>query len=617
MSSMFKKKGGLAFKPKAPVARPRPGASAPTTKTAPPPQPTIDENSEALPETVPEVIEKEPETHEIPQEVPETAVQEPTKESEKESLVEPSRRTTRRASQLESSSRPQIQKETPAASGTTSTTVPATEPPKADTPSQSAPSARTRRQSAAKPPPRTSIETPEQSTSSEEGGAARATAPARETQSSSATASEEPTSASRTTTRTRARRPSTAPADATTSAPEGEPSRSKKRQRKAPRQQDGTEAPAPRKRKTGTPNAIRSRSSSRRARSLTPEDAEDQVVDLQKLKMSDLTRDLRIGKKFSRHDELRERERKARLKSKLDKDGDTPSEAGVDGTQSPAPGSTDGTTTKANSSTSTSSTAAAAAATAGPQFRIVDGQIIVDQSSLVMDRHARAAAARANEDMETIEENDFTRLITSSSFMNTSKLRGPNVWTDPETELFYRGLRMFGTEFEMISKMFPGKQRRHVKLKFNREERHNPKLIDAALTGEKTIKMDIDEYRAFTGAEYESLESIEAEHRKIQETYEAERQRVADEQAGDYEKEEGGAVCGRGRRGWRAQEEREGQEEGKEDGSVRFKWRANHRGLRIAHWREYMFSCSDGPRGRGIHDTHERFLMLTRNQARS
>ncbi|KAK9436147.1 transcription factor tfiiib component [Metarhizium brunneum] len=535
MSSMFKKKGGLAFKPKAPVARPRPGASAPTTKTAPPPQSTIDDGSETLPETVPEVIEKEPDTHEITHGVPQTAAQKLAKEPEKEIPVEPSRRTTRRASQLESSSRPQVPKETPAASGTTSTTVPVTEPPKADTPSQSAPSARTRRQSAAKPPPRTSIETPEQSTSSEEGGTARTTAPPRETQSSSATASEEPTSASRASIRTRARRPSTTGADATTSAPEGEPSRPKKRQRKASRQHDGTETPAPRKHKTSTPNATGSRSSSRRARSLTPEDAEDQVVDLQKLKMSDLTRDLRIGKKFSRHDELRERERKARLKLKLDKDGDTPSEAGVDGTQSPAPGSTNGTTTKANSSTSTPSTAAAAAAaaaaTAGPQFRIVDGQIIVDQSSLVMDRHARAAAARANEDMETIEENDFTRLITSSSFMNTSKLRGPNVWTDPETELFYRGLRMFGTEFEMISKMFPGKQRRHIKLKFNREERHNPKLIDAAVMGEKTIRIDIDEYRAFTGAEFESLETIEAEHRKIEETYEAERQRVADEQA--------------------------------------------------------------------------------------
>lgn len=90
---------------------------------------------------------------------------------------------------------------------------------------------------------------------------------------------------------------------------------------------------------------------------------------------------------------------------------------------------------------------------------------------------------------------------------------------------------MFGTEFEMISKMFPGKQRRHIKLKYNREERHNPKRIDAAVMGVKTIKMDIDEYRAFTGAEYESVETIEAEQRKIQEGYEAERQRIVDEQA--------------------------------------------------------------------------------------
>ncbi|KAJ3472179.1 hypothetical protein NLG97_g11215 [Lecanicillium saksenae] len=133
--------------------------------------------------------------------------------------------------------------------------------------------------------------------------------------------------------------------------------------------------------------------------------------------------------------------------------------------------------------------------------------------------------------METIEENDFTRLITSSSFMNTSKLRGPNIWTDDETELFYRGLSMFGTEFQMISHMFPGKQRRHIKLKFNREERYNPARIDAALIGEKTTKMDLEEYKTLTGAQFESVESIMAEQRKIEEGYEAERQRIADEQA--------------------------------------------------------------------------------------
>ncbi|PHH88759.1 hypothetical protein CDD83_7079 [Cordyceps sp. RAO-2017] len=235
--------------------------------------------------------------------------------------------------------------------------------------------------------------------------------------------------------------------------------------------------------------------------------------------MADLTKDLRIGKKFSRHDELRDRERQARAKAKLQKDGDQ-TDGAASASASPKP---DGPTASGSRNDPD--------APAGPQFRIVDGQIVVDQNSLVMDRHARAAAAQARDDMETVEENDFTRLITSSSYMTSSKLKGPNIWTDEETELFYRGLRMFGTEFEMISKMFPGKQRRHIKLKFNREERHNPKRIDAALIGEKTIKMDIDEYRAFTGAEFESVETIEAEQRKIEESYEEERQRIADEQA--------------------------------------------------------------------------------------
>lgn len=246
-------------------------------------------------------------------------------------------------------------------------------------------------------------------------------------------------------------------------------------------------------------------------------------MDLQQLRMADLTKDLRIGKKFSRHDELRDRERQARLKAKLIKDEEQ--QEGHSGRLAASSPNRQGRT---GSNTPTDSPAPAV--TSGPQFRIVDGQIVVDQSSLVMDRHARAAAAQAGEDMETIEENDFTRLITSNSFMNSSKLKGPNIWSDAETELFYRGLRMFGTEFEMISKMFPGKQRRHIKLKFNREERHNPERIDAALIGVKTIKMDIDEYQAFTGTAYESVETIEEEQRKRHQGFEEERKRIALEQ---------------------------------------------------------------------------------------
>ena len=324
---------------------------------------------------------------------------------------------------------------------------------------------------------------------------------------------------------------------------------------------DGTETTRKRQQKTtlSSEKLIRSRSKrrtatsvgkgnstprKRKARSCTPEDAESQTVDLQKLKMSDLTRDLHIGKKFSRHDELRERERQARLKIRLGKDTASVSEqdnretrsqnSEVQGSATADPTAAtnrEATPAPAPAPVSTPAPASAPGPASGPQFRIVDGQIVVDQSSLEMDRHARAAAAQAGQDMETIEENDFTRLITSSSFMNTSKLRGPNLWTDDDTELFYRGLKMFGTDFEMISKMFPGKQRRHVKLKYNREERHNAGRIDAVLIGEKTIKMDIDEYKSMTGSEFEPVEKIEAEQRKIEEDFEAERSRVAEEQA--------------------------------------------------------------------------------------
>ncbi|KAF9768014.1 hypothetical protein IL306_014748 [Fusarium sp. DS 682] len=297
-----------------------------------------------------------------------------------------------------------------------------------------------------------------------------------------------------------------------------EGSRPKKRQRKTA---DESEAhKQPRKRRTTQSGTSTPRN--RRARSVTPEDSESQLVDLQKLKMADLTKDLHIGKKFSRHDELRERERRARMKSKLGVDAERDSSATPeDGGQGEKIGSP--------AASSPAPSVSAPAAPSGPQFRIVDGQIVIDQSSLAVDRHARAAAAAGA--METVEENDFTRLITSNSFMNTSKLKGPNIWTDAETELFYRGLRMLGTDFEMISKMFPGKQRRHVKLKFNREERHCPQRVNAALIGEKTVKIDIEEYKAFTGSEFEPVADIEAEQRKIQEEYEAEEKRRADEQA--------------------------------------------------------------------------------------
>ncbi|KAG5921440.1 hypothetical protein E4U61_006741 [Claviceps capensis] len=588
MSSMFKKKGGLAFKPKAPVARARPQAS--TAKPTPAPtatpiaQSTFEVEKESEIEKEPEAVDDEVDIRPARRRDSPVPVEEEAGEKQKNSPVAsgPSTRRASHSQQVDPALEDSISTQGGQAAVQSNEIIEpdpvVVETAKVAPLSELASDVPARRQSTAEPLPKPSLidkatttaitnsdiipssnevsadprptESVDESqnvhirapTLEEEAGAAEELAAAASSHVETPAPTPVPKPAP---TRTRARNQtaaaSTAADNASTEdgeAAQGESSRPKKRQRRtATQNQDGESGttPAPRKRKTPAPNATGSRSNSRRARSPTPDDAETQVVDLQKLKMSDLTKDLRIGKKFSRHDELRERERKARMKAKLEKDLEIPGEAGGDSSntnnktsQSPAPGGTQS-TAKPNSAASTSTPAPAA--TSGPQFRIVDGQIVVDQDSLVMDRHARAAAAQAGEDMETIEENDFTRLITSSSFMTTSKLKGPNIWTEPETELFYRGLRMFGTEFEMISKMFPGKQRRHIKLKFNREERHNPARIDAAVMGEKTIKMDLDEYQAFTGASFEPVEDIEAEQRKIQEGYEAERQRVVDEQA--------------------------------------------------------------------------------------
>ncbi|KAF1731561.1 Transcription factor TFIIIB component B'' [Beauveria bassiana] len=543
MSSMFKKKGAPAFKPKIPSARARPAAPAP----APAPTPVV--KPIEAPVAIDDVVAAKPiEASEVQQ--PSKLVPETQTPDEPAAPEQPRRR--RRSSAGSTSTAVQdavtykalteiARSDAEATSKDTAVEAPSQVVQEVDSVPTTRRQTRQRRASqAARPKP--TVETQQLETpppTDQQVSAPASSEPSSETQTESQ--AEAPATAAPKTTRSRRR--AAAATEATGEDGEAAIAPPRKRTRKnAATAADGEATPAApktRKRSAAAAPGEKAAPRPRRARSSTPDDSETKMVDLQTLKMSDLTRDLHIGKKFSRHDELRERERKARVQAKLNKTGLTPS-GDVSRSETPlaepSPGVKDGTPSggatpgDASGAPNGGGGGGGGPAPAGPQFRIVDGQIVVDQSSLVMDRHARAAAAHAGEDMETIEENDFTRLITSSSFMTTSKLRGPNIWTDDETELFYRGLLMFGTEFQMISHMFPGKQRRHVKLKFNREERCNPARIDAALVGEKTTKMDIEEYKTLTGASFEPVESIMAEQRKIEEGYEAERKRIADEQ---------------------------------------------------------------------------------------
>jgi transcription factor TFIIIB component B'' len=277
-----------------------------------------------------------------------------------------------------------------------------------------------------------------------------------------------------------------------------------KRRRKAPT------------RKPGKPKAQRKP----RTREDTPSDAEEMEVDHTTTKMADLTKDIKIGKKFSRHAELKQRERERQQRARVTREmSDPPPDAEEQPSRLPG-------------------REAAPEISTGPQMRIINGQIVVDDASLVVDRHA-IAAAQATE-MEEYEEDDFTRITTSGTYMKRER----NItWTLEATEKFYIGLRMFGTDFEMISKMFPDRNRRQIKLKFNKEEREYPKRISNALIGE-TVKIDFEEYKSHTGLEYETTEDIKAEHAKYEEEHLDEQARLLSE-AAEQTRQKRAAISGK------------------------------------------------------------------------
>ncbi|KAJ3329366.1 Transcription factor TFIIIB component B, partial [Blyttiomyces sp. JEL0837] len=115
------------------------------------------------------------------------------------------------------------------------------------------------------------------------------------------------------------------------------------------------------------------------------------------------------------------------------------------------------------------------ASRAGPRIHIVDGEIRVDVDSLVVP----AGTPAEQEDMEILDETAATQHITSASFQ-TNKIKGHR-WTAEDTLRFHKYVQYFGTDFNMISLLFPRLTRRHIKYKYNMEERINPKKLTESL----------------------------------------------------------------------------------------------------------------------------------------
>ena len=238
----------------------------------------------------------------------------------------------------------------------------------------------------------------------------------------------------------------------------------------------------------------------KRKRASTPEGAETIQITPSEVRMMDLCRDGGTGRKSEREKELEELERQDFIRKKQRQLQEVMGEAEPKSQDPPLESIESRQEQLARQREQVESVAHNV-----PNTIIVNGQIQIDETSLEIDRHAAAAIERDAEQLDAVEETDMTRKINSGTWLKREKGGG---WNEMLTERFYDGLRMFGTDFEMISKMFPGKTRHKIKLKFCKEEKIDGDRIKATLLGEK-LAVDLPELEKMAGTEFDDPEELE------------------------------------------------------------------------------------------------------------
>jgi len=122
-----------------------------------------------------------------------------------------------------------------------------------------------------------------------------------------------------------------------------------------------------------------------------------------------------------------------------------------------------------------------------PQVKVVNGEIIVDETSLQVETtQAKEAKVKMKETTIVFEDNK-----TSTTYGRWSRKRRHNDWGKKETIKFYRALAMFSTDFSLMEHFFKNRTRQELRLKFKKEEKMNNKMIDRCLK-EKGMFAELD-----------------------------------------------------------------------------------------------------------------------------
>ncbi|QSL65160.1 hypothetical protein MERGE_002465 [Pneumocystis wakefieldiae] len=216
----------------------------------------------------------------------------------------------------------------------------------------------------------------------------------------------------------------------------------------------------------------------KKKRPVSPVNSEEITIEPNRIKISDLCKDIRIGRKSVKFNEIRKMEaaKKRMRSSSMSESKNVSMDKGL---QKACLGGRDlGLSILRNENMNVTRTNVKGA----PQVRVVNGKIVIDETSLQVDRRERDVNPDA--EMELVEENDLSRKVNSASWGKREK---SDRWSLEETQRFYNALSQWGTDFGVICRMFPNRSQRQIKNKFNSEERKYPERINCALKSREPI----------------------------------------------------------------------------------------------------------------------------------
>ncbi|WFD07337.1 hypothetical protein MVES1_002700 [Malassezia vespertilionis] len=130
------------------------------------------------------------------------------------------------------------------------------------------------------------------------------------------------------------------------------------------------------------------------------------------------------------------------------------------------------------------------------QTRIVDGKIVLDEQSLYANYRDEEQQERELRTWEVVDEREGDQFVNSAS---RSKQRRTQRWSAEETERFFLAVSQWGTDFEMITRLFPHRTRREIKSKWTKESRQNAKRLDDAFV--RRIAVDLTAYGNAAGVD--------------------------------------------------------------------------------------------------------------------